>query len=203
MAHPKRRRSTADGTADESRRRPCAPWSTGWPTPGPGRASGTRPSCTPPPGSPSRSATPPPPCPAPVHWPPPTSPPPPILPFQNLAVKSNLSPVPQSVGSIKIRKMYSRLRLYHPPPDWTKVADISGWMIKPVRPNSSSKCQLYCAKQPNRWCRVALLHCLDLGHVSRAWACPPHRNFFFPSRQTCPFAIRAICATRKARKSGR
>ena len=27
--------------------------------------------------------------------------------------------------------------------DPTKVADISGWMIKPVGPNSSSKCRLY------------------------------------------------------------
>ncbi len=39
---------------------------------------------------------------------------------------------------------YSRIRLYHPPPDRTKVADTSGWMIKPVEPNSSSRCQLYC-----------------------------------------------------------
>ena len=33
---------------------------------------------------------------------------------------------------------YSRIRLYHPPPDRTKVVDISDWMIKPVGPNSSS-----------------------------------------------------------------
>ena len=45
-------------------------------------------------------------------------------------------------GKKKIK--YSRIRLYHPPLDRTKVADISGWMIKPVGPNSSSKCQLYC-----------------------------------------------------------
>ena len=37
-----------------------------------------------------------------------------------------------------------QLWLYHPLPDRTKVADLSGWMIKPVGPNSSSKCQLYC-----------------------------------------------------------
>ena len=43
-----------------------------------------------------------------------------------------------------LRGQYSRIRLYHPPPDRTKVADISGSMIKPVGPNSSSKCQLYC-----------------------------------------------------------
>ena len=44
---------------------------------------------------------------------------------------------------------YSRTRLHHPPPNWTKVADISGWMIKPVGPKSSSKCRLYCAKPLN------------------------------------------------------
>ena len=45
---------------------------------------------------------------------------------------------------------YSRIRLYHPPPDRTKVADRSGWMIKPVGPNSSSKCQLHIVKKkPN------------------------------------------------------
>ena len=37
---------------------------------------------------------------------------------------------------------YSRIRLYHLLPERTKVADISDWMIKPVGPNSSSKCQL-------------------------------------------------------------
>ncbi len=47
------------------------------------------------------------------------------------------------------RSCYSRIRLYHPPPDRTKVADRSGWMIKPVGPNSSPQCRLYCAKQPN------------------------------------------------------
>ena len=42
------------------------------------------------------------------------------------------------------RMQYSRIRLYHPPPDRTEVADISGWMIKLVGPNSSFKYQLYC-----------------------------------------------------------
>ena len=39
---------------------------------------------------------------------------------------------------------HSRIRLNHPPPGRTKVADVSGWMIKPMGPNSSSKCQLCC-----------------------------------------------------------
>ena len=30
---------------------------------------------------------------------------------------------------------YSRIRLYHPPTDRTKMADISGWMMKSVGPN--------------------------------------------------------------------
>ena len=81
---------------------------------------------------------------------------------------------------------YSRIRLYHPPPDRTKVVDISGWMIKPVGPNSSSKFQLYCENNQIRWCRVALLHCVDLCRVSRAWACPGSQLFLYPC-QTCPF----------------
>ena len=46
-------------------------------------------------------------------------------------------------GLILMRNKYSRIRLYHSPPDRTKVADMSGWMMKLVGSNSSSKCQLY------------------------------------------------------------
>ena len=108
---------------------------------------------------------------------------------------------------------YSRIRLHHPAPDRTKVVDISGWMIKPVGPNSSCKCQLYCENNQIRWCWVALLRCVDLFHVSRAWACPGSQ--LFPSHvnlvrfvgvilhewnaityvaQAATPAIRAICA---------
>ena len=54
------------------------------------------------------------------------------------------------------------------------VDALSGWMIKPVEPYSSSKCQLYCENNQIRWCWVALLHYLQ------------DHNFFFPC-QTCPF----------------
>ena len=77
--------------------------------------------------------------------------------------------VPSSRHSLNLS--YSRIRLYHPPPDQNKAADISGWMIKPLGPNSSSKCRLYCENNQIRWCWVGLLHCVDLCHVSRAWAC--------------------------------
>ena len=59
-------------------------------------------------------------------------------------------------------------------------------MIKPVGPNSSSKCRLYCEKQPNAMmssCSAgtaltcAVFHELELVQ---------DRNFFFP-RQTRPF----------------
>ena len=90
--------------------------------------------------------------------------------------------IPSSVGvCVPLMGSYfwlcSRIRLYYPLPDRTKVADISGWMIKPVGPNSSSKYWLYCENNQIRWCRVALLHCVDLCRVSRAWACPGSQLF--------------------------
>ena len=54
------------------------------------------------------------------------------------------------------------------------------WLIKAVGSNSSSKCQLYCENIQIRWSWVALLHCVDLCQVSRAWACPEDHNFFLP-----------------------
>ena len=82
---------------------------------------------------------------------------------------------------------YSRIRLYHPPPNRTKVADISGWMIKPVGPNSSSKSRPYCENNQIRWCRVALLHCVDLCPVSRARVCPGSQLFLSLSNLSASF----------------
>ena len=62
---------------------------------------------------------------------------------------ARFGPVAAECVRKRAKNEYSRIGLHHPPPDRTKVADISGWMIKPVGPNPSSKCQLYCAKQPN------------------------------------------------------
>ena len=70
--------------------------------------------------------------------------------------------------------------------DRTKVADISGWMIKPVRPNSSSKCQLYCEKK-NQSDDVELLCCTALAcAMFHELELVQDHNFFFPC-QTCPF----------------
>ena len=49
--------------------------------------------------------------------------------------------------------------------------------MKPVGPTSSSKWQLYCENNQIRWYRVALLHWVDLCHVSRAWPCPGSQLF--------------------------
>ena len=81
---------------------------------------------------------------------------------------------------------YSRIRLHHPAPDRTKVVDISGWMIKPVGPNSSSKCQLYSENNRIRWCWVARLHCVDFVPCFESLSLSRIATFVFPC-QTCPF----------------
>ena len=72
------------------------------------------------------------------------------------------------------------------PPDRTKVADISGCMVKPVGPKSSSKRRLYCAKTTESddvelLCGTALTRAAlqELELVQDP-------EFFFP-RQTRPF----------------
>ena len=57
--------------------------------------------------------------------------------------------VPQQLALVKWHPVYTVESRYiiHPRtgPKWL----MSCWMIKPVGPNSSPKCHLYCAKQPN------------------------------------------------------
>ena len=67
-----------------------------------------------------------------------------------------------------------------------KWLDASGWMMKSVGPNSSSKCQPYCGKQPKSD-DVELFCCTALTcAVFQELELVQDRNFFFPC-QTCPF----------------
>ncbi len=65
------------------------------------------------------------------------------------------------------------------------MADKSGWMIKPVGPNSSSKCRLYCLKKTTKSDDFELLYCTALTCATiHDLELVQDRNFPCP---TCPF----------------
>jgi len=89
-----------------------------------------------------------------------------------------------SLHSENFVSKYSRIRLNHSPPDRTKVADISDWMIKPVGP---------ILEMPTVLCKTTKSEDVEL-LCCTAFTCATFQelelvqdhNFFSPC-QTCPF----------------